>query len=626
MADPESPWRRFRDLGLSSGQRALLETWRTLDLRRLWRVLLHSLLVGALAGLAACVFFAALEWAQRLFLGAVARVDMPAPGGETSGLADPAADGPIAWLVVAVPTLGGLLVGLIVHFLVPEAKGPGGDAVIDAFHNKGGLVRKRVPLLKGIASLLTLGTGGSAGREGPTMQLSAGIGSTLAQALGLGPRERRMLMVAGAAAGMGAIFRTPLGAALLAVEVLYRDDFESDAIIPAVLASVTSYSIFTTVFGVGHLFTTADFYPFIPAALPLYAVMALGLSLFGAVFVRMRHLSEDRLFGPLAVPGWVKPAIGGALLGMLALVVPQALGTGYGWVQGAISTHEWVPVAWDGVWMLLGLAAVKMIATSLSVGSGGSGGDFGPSLVIGGLCGGGFGLLFHLVAPDLVPDPGAFALVGMGAFVGGIGHVPVSSLIIVCEMTGSYDLLVPLMLAEGITFVLLRRVAIYRRQVRSRLDSPAHRDEVTVDILESICVQDVFEKGAQLSEVQARAPLREVLRVLSGSRYPAVLVRDAEGRLVGEISLDAIQGALLEEGLEGVLLAADVMGKLPRLAPSDDLHTALHHFLVSGATVLPVVDPELHGQPIVGVLTQVQVTQAYDDAIERRLVGAGPTD
>lgn len=626
MAGPESPWRRFRDLGLLGSQTALLATWRTLDLRRLWQVLLHSLLVGALAGVLACLFFLALEWTKYLFLERLAGVAIPPPGGEIDVTPHDGPAAPIPWLVVAIPAAGGLLVGLIVHHLVPEAKGPGGDAFIDAFHNRGGVVRKRVPALKTLASLLTLSTGGSAGREGPTMQASAGVGSIVAQALRVGPRERRILMVAGAAAGMSAIFRTPLGAALYAVEVLYRDDFETDAIIPAVLASVTGYSIFTTVFGVGHLFTTADYYPFIPEALPLYGLAALGLSLFGATFVRMRHLSEDRFFEPLRLPGWLKPALGGALLGMLALAVPRALGTGYGWLQGAIEVHEWVPVSWQGVGMLLGLAVAKMIATSLTIGSGGSGGEFGPSLVIGGLCGGGFGLLFHLLAPEVVPDPGSFALVGMGALFGGIAHVPVSSLIMVCEMTGSYDLLVPLMLTEGITFVLLRRVAIYRRQVRSRLDSAAHRDEVTVDILESLRVDDVFERGAELSEVRARDSLRDVLRVLSGSSWPAVLVRDAEGRLVGEISLDAVQGAILEEGLDGVLVAADLVGKLPRLSPGDDLHTALHHFLMSGAAVLPVVDPDVPDRPIVGVLTQAHVTKAYDEAIERRLTAASPAD
>jgi len=242
MTEPEddNPWRRFRDRGLVRGQRALLDTWRTLDMKRLWRVLLHSVLVGLLAGVVACLFFVALEWAQHLLLGELVRVDHPAPGGDLDVTPAPSGGEPRPWLLVAVPTLGGLACGLLVHYLAPEARGPGGDAFINSFHTKGGHVRKRIPFLKGLASLLTIGTGGSAGREGPTMQMSAGLGSVLSQTLRLGARERRLLIVAGAAAGTGAMFRTPLGAALYAVEVLYQDDFESDAIVPSVIASVTA--------------------------------------------------------------------------------------------------------------------------------------------------------------------------------------------------------------------------------------------------------------------------------------------------------------------------------------------------------------------------------------------------
>lgn len=621
-----NPWEVLRALdreyGLSRGQRAILDTWRTLDLRRLWRVLGHSLLVGVFAGLVAAAFFYALEWAQYLLLSELAHVPVPVARGE-QGITPARTPGEM--VVVAtllLPAAGGLLVGLLGRYVAPEAQGPGGDAFIEAFHLRAGLIRKRVPIVKAIASLLTIGTGGSAGREGPTMHVGAGVGSALAQALRLDVRERRILIVAGAAAGTGAIFRTPLGAALFAVEALYRDDFETDAVIPSVLASVTSYSVFTTIFGQGHLFMTAADYPFEPLALPCFGLMAVGLSLFGAAYVRLRHRTTE-LFEQLRIPAPLKPALGGLLLGALALFLPEILGVGYGWVQGAIEMRggAWISMDMDGVWLLLGLAAAKMLATALTTSSGGSGGDFGPSLVIGGLAGGGFGLLFHLMLPGVVPDPGAFVLVGMGAFVGGIGHVPVSSLIMVCEMTGSYDLLVPLMLVEGITFVLLRPVAIYRKQLPARLDSPAHRDEVTVDILESVVVRDVYERGAALDHVRPDAHLREVLRVLSGSDYPALLVRDDGDRPIGVVSLDTLQVTLLEDGLEDLMVAADLMVKLAPLRLDDDLHHALHAFLGCGARALPVVD---ESGAEVGVLAQVAVTRAYDTALDARLRETAP--
>jgi len=620
---PPSPFARFTALGLR-GQRALFEPWQTLDLRRLGRVLGHSVLVGALAGVAAIGFFLALEWAGWFFLGEVGRLTLPRPGGELEVTPPHGGGPPRVWVLAILPAVGGLLCGLLTHAFAREATGPGAEAYLRTFHQEGGLVRKRIPLVKALASILTIGTGGSAGREGPTMQIGAGIGSVVSQALGLKMRERRV-PVAGAAAGTGAIFLTPLGAALYAVEVLYRDDFETDALVPAILASVTGYSIFTTFVGPGPLFVTADAYPFQALALPLFAVMAIGLGLFGTVFASLHHGLEERVFARLPGPPWIRPAVGGLLLGALALFVPQALGVGYGWAQGAIVVDEWIPPSAWGAALLLGLAAAKMLATAFTISSGGSGGDFGPMLVIGGLVGGGFGLLFHAVAPALVPDPGAFALVGMGALVGGPAHAPVSSLIMVCEMTGSYDLLVPLMLAEAVTFVLLRKAAIFRRQVPARVDSPAHRDEVTIDVLESMNVESVYEREVALPEVVADTPLQDVLRVLSGASHPVVLVRDRTGRFVGHISLDQIQCTLTESGLEGLALAADMMMEPARLFPSHDLHNAMHEFLVTGCTTLPVVDPDAEGQPIIGVLSQVDVTRAYDDAMDARLGRASIT-
>jgi CIC family chloride channel protein len=288
-------------------------------------------------------------------------------------------------------------------------------------------------------------------------------------------------------------------------------------------------------------------------------------------------------------------------------------------VQGAIEGADWIPEGPKGFWLLWGLAAAKILSTALTIGSGGSGGEFGPSLVIGGLAGGGFGLLFHHVAPGLVPQPGAFALVGMGALFGGIAHVPVSSLIMVCEMAGSYDLLVPLMLAEGITFVLLRRLKLYRSQVPSRVESPAHRDEITIDILESMRVRDVYEPGRHLPAVRPNDPLEHVMETISTADHPGLLVQD-DGGLCGMISLDAVQGAILEDGLSGLALAADVMTPPQRVALDDDLHTVLHAFLVSGMSVLPVIDHRSDGEVAAGLITQLDITRAYDSAVEARLM------
>lgn len=620
----QSDWERTLFLRLTRDTRRLLSPWQALDMRRLGRVLLHSVLVGALAGGVACAFFYALEWTEWFLQGELAGYHAVRPDGEVRLTPEPQAGHPTrTWLFLILPALGGLVCGAIVQRFAPEAAGPGSDAYVDSFHNKRGQIPWRVPIIKPLASLVTIATGGSAGREGPLMQSASGIGSVLSRMMGLDDHERRILVVAGAAAGTGAIFRTPLGAALYSVEVLYRDDFESDAIVPSIIASVTGYSIFTTVYGPGHLFGTADAYDFHPAALPLYAIMAVGVSIFGIAFVSMRDMFEKRVFGPMKerIPKWVVPGIGGAMLGLLALAVPQSMGAGYGLLQGAIDVADWIPT--ERGWLLLwGLAAAKMIATSLTITSGGSGGEFGPALVVGGLAGGGFGLLFHSLVPGLVPQPGAFALVGMACMFGGVAHVPISSLIMVCEMAGSYDLLVPLMLAEGVTFVLLRTVKLFKAQVGMRVDSPAHRDEHTVDMLASIPVRDVFQKGHSLPQVKPGDSLQQVLEAISGAEHPGLTVRNDEGDLVGLISLDAIQGSIMDETVIGLAVAADVMMRPQVVKMNDNLHDVLHAFLLSGMSVLPVVTEE--GGDTVGLITQLDVTRAYDHSVAKRLLHQKP--
>ena len=254
---------------------------RPLELQIVGRTLGHAALVGLAAGFVGTVFVAALDLVQRLVLeNFVGYLPLLASGEEVL----PSTDAPKFrwWLLLFIPALGALISGIISGRLAPETQGGGADAIIRAFHEQGGLVRRRVAWVKGIASIFTLGFGGSGGREGPTMQIGGALGSLVAQWLKVSEKERRVLLVAGTGAGMAAVFRTPLGAALLAVEILHRDDFESDALVPAVLASVVGYSVFISFFGESTLFAHAARYPFIPAQLPLYALMAVVVC-FGAV-------------------------------------------------------------------------------------------------------------------------------------------------------------------------------------------------------------------------------------------------------------------------------------------------------------------------------------------------------
>ncbi len=592
-----------------------------LELQLLGRMLLHSALVGVAAGIASSIFFGALEIAQHLFLEkAAGYVPLRAQGEEIISVFNLPSFRP--WLIWIIPALGALAAGVISVRFAPETMGGGSDAIIDAFHNKNGVVRRRVPFVKALASVFTLGSGGSGGREGPTMQIGGAIGSIVGRYLKVTERERRILLVAGTAAGMAAVFRTPLGAALLAVEVLHRDDFESDALVPAVLSSVVSYSVFISFFGETTLFAHSARYPFIPMHLPLYALMAVIVSLVAAGFAGTLH-GVQRLTKESKLPAWAKPAIGGLALGIFAtpiliLVGPSVgaagqglgiLGGGYGAAQVAITGATWFPNGWRGVELLVLLGGVKIIATSFTVGSGGSAGDFGPSLVIGALFGGAFGRAAQLIFHDPRIDPGAFALVGMATFYGGLAHVPLASLVMTCELAGSYDLLVPLMLAEGIAFVALRHSSLYHSQVPTRRESPAHHDDLIFDVLKRVRVGDVVVRDRPYVTFERGTPASEVIQKVAGSGWQdAFPVVTEDGKVAGIVSAEILRTMAADPDLAGFALADDMMSAPLSVSESDDLHVALEAMLTHGVREVLVIDEE--GR-IIGFLDEAEITRNY---------------
>jgi chloride channel protein, CIC family len=585
--------------------------------------LLHAALVGAGAGIVGVLFFAAIEVLDRFFLAGLAGYRALRAAGE-SFFGEHGAGSFRPWLLAILPALGGLGSGLLTR-LAPECRGGGGDAMIEAFHRHGGVIRRRVVWVKALASAVTLGTGGAGGREGPTMQIGAAFGSFVAGALKVSARERRILMIAGVAAGMSAIFRTPLGAALLATEILYRDDVESDALIPALLASVISYSVFISVFGEATLFAHAPRYPFVPEHLPLYALLAIFVALSAIVFLKVMALVK-RASARLPVPDWARPGFGGLALGLVAVpllmllgaryVLPDGqgigvLGGGYGAAQVAITGASWLPEGWQGIELLVALAAIKILAASLTIGTGGSAGDFAPSLAIGGLVGGAFGRIAALSIGDPRIDPGAFALVGMGTFYGGVAHVPIGSLVMVCELAGSYDLLVPLMLAEGIAFVALRDRSLYSAQVPTQRDSPQHPPGV-LDVLRSLKVADVMIAGRPFVHFRLATPVPEVLRLAADAGWQDVFpVLDEQGKMVGVITSDIVRLLATEREIEALTLAADAMQPPVTVRPDDDLRKATEVLLAQGVREVPVVDDT--GR-IVGFLDESEVGRAYLEA------------
>jgi CIC family chloride channel protein len=613
---------RARDLGgaRSLFRKAVLAARPPPPMQLLGKTLLRAALVGVAAGLVGSFFFAGVELVQRLVLERwCGYVPLRAAGERIAGDVGETPFRP--WLVWLMPAVGALGAGFLSRF-APETRGGGSDAVIEAFHSHQGVVRRRVPLIKALASILTLGFGGSGGREGPTMQMGGSIGSVIGQYLHVTERERRVLLVAGTAAGMAAVFRTPLGAALLAVEVLHRDDFETEALVPSVLASVVAYSVFISIFGETTLFAHAAKYPFVPAHLPLYVALAVVISLVASTFLSVLR-SVQRYAARLPVPEWCRPAVGGLVLGTAATPVILfvglqlgrggmglgILGGGYGAAQVAITGASWLPGGWRGVELLLLLGFAKMFATSLTVGTGGSAGDFGPSLVIGGIFGGAFGRTAQLLLHDPRIDPGAFALVGMGTFYGGLAHVPLASLVMVCELAGSYDLLVPLMLATGVSFIALRHRSLYHAQRATRRDSPANRDELVLDVLRGVRVGDVVVKHRPYVSFLQQTPAVEVVRrVAAGGWQDVFPVLSEDRRVVGIITTEILRSVAQEPSIAELTIADDMMLPPAIVEESDDVSFALNVLLRHDAHELVVVDEE---HRVVGFLDEADITRLY---------------
>jgi CIC family chloride channel protein len=568
-----------------------------LELRIVGRVLLHAAVVGLLAGAVGAAFFAALELGQRLLLEGFAGYTLVRARGEAI-VAPREPDAFRPWILALLPALGGLVSGLVTA-LAPETRGGGGDAAIEAYHH-GGIVRSRVIPVKFAAALAALSTGGSGGREGPTMQIGAAIGALAARLLPTSRRERRVLLVAGIAAGMAAVFRTPLGAALLATEMMYRDDFDADALVPSILASVIAYSLVIALFGETTLFHVSTRFPFLPRLLPLYAGLALATSLAAYIFVRLIRAvqrASARFPGPL----WLRPAVGALLAGVLGTAIAIAIGAwrgpdarafgvlggGYGVVQLAMDGAPFLPAGASLAALLVGLALAKAVASALTIGSGGAVGDFAPSVVIGALVGAAFGHGARTLLHDPAINPAAFALVGMGTFYGGVAHVPVSALVLVAEMAGSYDLLVPMMLTVGIAYVALRRSSLYPAQLPSRAEAQEPEPDPAVRAALAARTVRALVVAPELPEFPESAPLAD-LAAREAERQRVVVVLGATGSPRGLVDLALLAHLPPEE--RRWTRATDAMVPFAALTPDASWRDAIEALQRHGLSQLPVVD------------------------------------
>ncbi len=545
--------------------------------------LLLSALVGVVSGLGAILFDVLLKLAVRYFINLPTGYVEPAIGPAVPFLTG--ASPGHAWLLLIIPCLGGLLAGLMIFFIAPEAEGHGTDAMIEAFHYRAGYIRKRVPFVKIVASAMTIGSGGSGGKEGPIAQTGAGFGSFLCSALKLPPKDCRTLVLAGAAAGIGAIFRAPLGAALYAPEVLYREmEFESRAILPCVLASIVAYTIFDLLYQPGALFFPGPVgFAFIEM-LP-YLLFGLVCALVGYFYIKVFYGLRDYCFRRLPLPRWARPALGGLMLGAIICFYPQVSSTGYGWVQMAMDGR----LLWK---TMLTLAFLKIVATSCTISSGGSGGVFGPSVFIGAMLGGAFGFLGHQLAPGWVVNPNSFILVGIGGFFAGVAKVPLASMIMACEMSNSYSLLVPLMLVSSVSYLLLGRTSLYEKQVPAPIASPAHIGEYARDLMEELHVYEAVDQRPA-TVIPEDMPYNELVEVILKSGHTCFPVVNKEGRMTGILSANDVYNKISEEKPSHLVLAKDLAnsGIVP-VFWRDTLEDALDKMEALQMDALPVVHEE----------------------------------
>jgi CIC family chloride channel protein len=584
-------------------------TFRDQRLRRRGRWILLATLIGIVSGLGAILFDLLFHFAQWAFLERIGRFSPPGAPLENIEAFGP--DNP--WLLPVSLAAGGLVSGLLVYFLAPEAEGHGTDSVIKSFHHQLGKVRKRVAPIKAISSAITIGAGGSAGREGPIAQIGASFGSFLGGLLKLTHHDRRILMMAGMAGGIGSIFRAPLGAAFFSAEVLYsKPEFEYEVLLPGLISAITGYSIYSSYAGWGFLFDVPEISFHEPKHLALYAVLGVACALVGVIYPKFFYFVRDQIFKPMRLPGWIKPAIGMTALGLIAVVFPQALGMGYGYVQQAI----------DGsltIQFLLLFAAIKIVATSLTISSGGSGGVFGPSLVIGGALGAACGLGFTEWIPGWAPEPAACVMVGMGGFFAGVAKTPFAAVIMVMEMTGSYGLLVPSLLVAAIAYLCLPlAVRLYENQVPARPDSPAHTGSFATDILRNLTVRDCLDHSESHGRtISADTPFDQLINLAASGKQTVFPVVSEADKLLGELSLEDIRRVLLEPDDERPKIAGDFMHSVVGpLTPEDNL-TLAARLLASRQSDTVIVVNNIQDQHVVALLSRRELILTYGREMAR---------
>ncbi len=495
-----------------------------------------------------------------------------------------------------IAIIGALLMGYIAYSISPEICGSGLDAIIGSFHKRE-KIRARVPFLKIIASAFTIGIGGSVGKEGPAAQIGGGFASFIADRFKLTKRDSELLMLTGAAACLAAVFKSPFGAAFFIIEVLYLRDYEVEALIPCIVATFISYGLYCSVVGWNPLFNS-PIYSFIPGELPLFIILGISCGVGGILFVSVFQSLKNRVFPGIKINVKFKPALGMSFIALCFILFPYAVGTGYGYIQQIINDIHVFPLQ-----ILVVFIVLKIFATAFTVGSGNSGGDFAPSLVIGGLMGGLIAILLQQAFPSLIIQPGIFVVIGMGSFISAIAKTPIASIIIVSEMTASYTVLAPAILASFIAYIVSNKWSIYDNQVVNRTYSYSHLSEIICDVLCHITVRKIMTPD--FHKVPDSLTVRELEELAKNFRELILPVVDEKDEIIGVIDLRSFSSMPVE--LKSSTRLKDVTVKeFMTLTPEENLREALHKIIVSNLDSLPVVDSK-NPKKVLGMVSRSDI-------------------
>ena len=515
----------------------------------------------------------------------------------------------IPWyLRVSIPALGGLIVGPLVYFWAREAKGHGVPEVMEAVALKSGLIRKRLVVIKSLASAICIGTGGSVGREGPIVQIGSAIGSTIGQMLKISADRMRTMVGCGAAAGIAATFNAPIAGSMFALEIILGD-FGLATFSPIVISSVIATAVSRHFLGDAPAFIVPAYELVSAWEFPLYVTLGLFCALVAVTFTKTLYRMED-IFDGLKFPEYLKAVIGGVILGVISLLFPQILGVGYGAIDLSLSQSY----AW---WLMLVLVLCKIMATSITIGSGGSGGIFAPSLFIGAMAGGFFGAIVHNFLPSVTASPGAYSIVGMGAVVSATTHGPLTALLMLFEMTGDYKIILPLMITCIISNIVGRQFlkeSIYTLKLLRRGINLEEGKEVNV--LKSIKVNEVMNN--EVETITEALSLERLAEIISKSKYNSFPVVSDGNKLTGILSFFDYNEAIFDENLKGLVVAKDIATlDVVTISTDDNLYNALEKITFKDFSILPVVSPD-DPTKLTGVLTRRDIMGAYNKAVIKK--------